>query len=42
MLFVRCGHGGISHDPREIMTAPDAETGARILLATIERLAAAT
>jgi hydantoinase/carbamoylase family amidase len=40
MLFVRCGNGGISHDPRETMTAADAETGARILVATIERLAA--
>jgi allantoate deiminase len=42
MLFVRCGNGGISHDPRESMTAADAETGARVLVATIERLAAAT
>ncbi len=41
MLFVRCGHGGISHDPREIMTAADAETGARLLADTIERIAAA-
>jgi allantoate deiminase len=39
MLFVRCGNGGISHDPREIMTAADAETGARILVGAIERLA---
>jgi acetylornithine deacetylase/succinyl-diaminopimelate desuccinylase-like protein len=40
MLFVRCGNGGISHDPRESMTAADAETGARVLVSTIERLAA--
>ena len=40
MLFVRCGNGGISHDPRETMTAEDAETGARVLVETIERLAA--
>ncbi len=39
MLFVRCGNGGISHDPRESMTAADAETGARVLVAMIERLA---
>ena len=35
MLFVRCGNGGISHDPREIMTAADAEAGARVLLDTL-------
>jgi allantoate deiminase len=40
MLFVRCGNGGISHDPRETMTAADAETGARILVGAIEHLAA--
>ena len=40
MLFVRCGNGGISHDPREIMTAADAETGARVLVGALERLAA--
>jgi allantoate deiminase len=39
MLFVRCGNGGISHDPREIMTAADAATGARILLDTLLHLA---
>lgn len=40
MLFVRCGNGGISHDPREIMTAEDAEAGARVLLGAVEHLAA--
>jgi hydantoinase/carbamoylase family amidase len=35
MLFVRCGNGGISHDPREIVTADDADIGARVLLDTI-------
>ena len=25
MLFVRCGNGGISHNPAETMTASDAE-----------------
>jgi allantoate deiminase/N-carbamoyl-L-amino-acid hydrolase len=32
MLFVRCGNGGISHSPREIITAEDADIGARVLL----------
>jgi hydantoinase/carbamoylase family amidase len=32
MLFVRCGNGGISHDPRETVTADDADIGARVLL----------
>jgi N-carbamoyl-L-amino-acid hydrolase len=35
MLFVRCGNGGISHDPRETITADDADIGARVLLDTI-------
>ena len=29
MLFVRCGHGGVSHHPDETMTAADAELAAR-------------
>jgi acetylornithine deacetylase/succinyl-diaminopimelate desuccinylase-like protein len=32
MLFVRCGNGGISHDPCETVTADDADLGARVLL----------
>lgn len=32
MLFIRCGNGGISHNPLETMTADDAELAARILL----------
>lgn len=32
MLFVRCGNGGISHNPAETMTAADAELGACVLL----------
>lgn len=32
MLFTRCGNGGISHNPLEIMTADDAEISAQILL----------
>lgn len=30
MLFVRCGNGGISHNPREIMTVEDAELAAQV------------
>jgi N-carbamoyl-L-amino-acid hydrolase len=29
MLFVRCGHGGVSHHPDETMAAADAELAAR-------------
>lgn len=32
MLFVRCGNGGISHNPLETMTADDAEIAGRVLL----------
>jgi N-carbamoyl-L-amino-acid hydrolase len=32
MLFIRCGNGGISHNPLETMSADDAETAARIWL----------
>jgi beta-ureidopropionase / N-carbamoyl-L-amino-acid hydrolase len=32
---VRCGNGGISHNPRETITAADADIGARVLLDTI-------
>ncbi len=35
MLFVRCGNGGVSHNPRETITADDADTGARVLLDAI-------
>jgi allantoate deiminase/N-carbamoyl-L-amino-acid hydrolase len=41
MLFVRCGNGGISHDPRESVTAADAGIAAAILLDTLTHLAAA-
>jgi len=30
MLFVRCGNGGISHNPREILTTEDADISARV------------
>jgi allantoate deiminase/N-carbamoyl-L-amino-acid hydrolase len=38
MLFVRCGNGGISHDPHETMTAADAAVGANVLLDAVELL----
>jgi acetylornithine deacetylase/succinyl-diaminopimelate desuccinylase-like protein len=38
MLFVRCGNGGISHDPRETMTSADAAFGAEILCDVLDRL----
>ncbi len=36
MLFVRCGNGGISHHPTEIMTAGDAELSARVFSDFVE------
>ena len=30
MLFVRCGNGGISHHPDEILSRPDADVAARV------------
>jgi len=41
MLFVRCGNGGISHNPLETMTAGDADLAARVLLDFLRRTAAA-
>ncbi len=40
MLFVRCGNGGISHNPLETMTADDAETATRVMLEFLEAFAA--
>jgi allantoate deiminase/N-carbamoyl-L-amino-acid hydrolase len=40
MLFVRCGNGGVSHSPREIISAEDADIAARVLLDAVLRLAA--
>jgi hydantoinase/carbamoylase family amidase len=40
MLFVRCGNGGISHNPAEIMTAEDAEIGTAVLLDFFESFGA--
>ena len=39
MLFVRYGNGGVSHSPREIITAEDADIAARIVLDAVLRLA---
>jgi allantoate deiminase/N-carbamoyl-L-amino-acid hydrolase len=39
MLFVRCGNGGVSHSPREIITAEDADIAARVMVEAVLRLA---
>jgi N-carbamoyl-L-amino-acid hydrolase len=39
MLFVRCGNGGISHNPLETMTAADADVAAGVLLDFLRRTA---
>jgi len=39
MLFVRCGNGGVSHSPREIITGEDADVAARVILDTVLHLA---
>jgi hydantoinase/carbamoylase family amidase len=41
MLFVRCGNGGVSHSPRETITAEDADIAARVLLDAVLQLAEA-
>jgi acetylornithine deacetylase/succinyl-diaminopimelate desuccinylase-like protein len=38
MLFVRCGAGGVSHNPAETVTAEDAGLAARALLEFFLRL----
>jgi len=40
MLFVRCGNGGISHNPLETMTADDAEVAGEVLLGFLRRIQA--
>jgi N-carbamoyl-L-amino-acid hydrolase len=42
MLFVRCGNGGVSHSPREIITAEDADIAAHVILDAVLRLAEAS
>lgn len=38
MLFVRCGNGGISHNPLETMSADDADIAGRVLLDFLKTL----
>ena len=38
MLFVRCGNGGVSHSPRETITAGDADAPVMILLDVLENV----
>lgn len=40
MLFVRCGNGGISHNPRETMTADDAALAAQVFVDFVEHFSA--
>ncbi|WP_454688016.1 hydantoinase/carbamoylase family amidase [Achromobacter aloeverae] len=42
MLFVRCGNGGISHNPLEIITVEDAQLAAEVTAAFLRELAAAS
>ena len=42
MLFVRCGNGGISHNPLETMTAEDADVATRVFLHFLEHFDAPT
>ena len=39
MLFVRCGNGGISHNPLETMSADDADIAGQVLLDFLRTLA---
>jgi hydantoinase/carbamoylase family amidase len=39
MIFIRCGNGGISHNPLETITEEDARTGAWVLYEVIRDLA---
>lgn len=39
MMFVRCGNGGVSHSPREIITEEDADFSARVLFGFLINLA---
>jgi acetylornithine deacetylase/succinyl-diaminopimelate desuccinylase-like protein len=37
MLFVRCGNGGISHNPRETVSVADVELAAQVFLDFLHR-----
>ncbi len=39
MMFVRCGNGGVSHSPRETLSAEDADIATEVLLRYLEELA---
>lgn len=39
MMFVRCGNGGVSHSPLEIITGEDADFAARVLFEFLMNLA---
>lgn len=39
MLFVRCGNGGVSHSPRELVTEEDTDFAARVLFDFLRQLA---
>jgi allantoate deiminase len=39
MMFVRCGNGGVSHSPLEIVSEEDADFAARVLLDFLINLA---
>ena len=41
MLFVRCGNGGISHNPLETITVEDAQLAAQVTETFLRELAAA-
>ncbi len=41
MLFVRCGNGGISHNPLETLSADDAQTATQVMLHFLENFQAA-
>jgi acetylornithine deacetylase/succinyl-diaminopimelate desuccinylase-like protein len=36
MLFVRCGAGGVSHNPRETLAVEDAEIATSVFLRFLE------
>jgi len=39
MLFVRCGNGGISHNPRETVALPDVQAALDAVRAFVGQLA---
>jgi hydantoinase/carbamoylase family amidase len=41
MIFIRCGNGGISHNPLETITENDARTGAKVLYEVLRSFQAA-